>query len=274
MDESKRKKPSVFKRALLNQYNLIMLGGVGMFALATGTWLPLVVGAGAEVLWLALGADTGVFRRWVDKQDAKDAKQAALREATRLLSSLDAVYVQRFETLRRGADEIERLAQENKGLETALVKDEMGKLGELLHSFLKLSAAHHRLARYLHDNPVSDIERDIARCQRALKQETDTRVQASLKQALNLAHKRLKQHQQIEGGWKALSVQMDTLEKAFDYLKSHILGIGTREELAQELDDMVNGVSTVSEIEASTDELMQELRATGGARVVNLGKGS
>src|SRR5262245_57955743 len=78
MDEPKPKKPGVFKRALLNQYNLIMMGGVGIFALATGSLLPVMLGAGAEVLWLVLGADTSAFRRWVDKQDSKDAKQAML----------------------------------------------------------------------------------------------------------------------------------------------------------------------------------------------------
>src|SRR5207249_2239494 len=118
-------------------------------------------------------------------------------------------------TLRHAADEIRDLAEKNPGLETMLVQDEMAKLGQLLHSFLKLAAGHQRLSRYLHDDPVSEVERDIARCQRALRTEDDARVQASLKQALSLAQKRLRQHQQIEGAWKALSVQMDTLEKAF-----------------------------------------------------------
>jgi vacuolar-type H+-ATPase subunit E/Vma4 len=97
-------------------------------------------------------------------------------------------------------------------------------------------------------------------------------VQASLRQALELAQKRLKQHLQVEGAWKALSVQMDTLEKAFDFLKSHILGIGSGAELSEELDNLVSGVSTVTELEASTNELMEELRGQGAraARVVSL----
>jgi hypothetical protein len=137
-----------------------------------------------------------------------------------------------------------------------------------MHSFLKMAAVHQRLHHYIGGNAVTEIERDIARCQRTLKTEDDPRVQASLKQALALAQKRLKQYHQIEGAWKALSVQMDTLEKSFDYLKSHILGIGTREELAAELDNLVTGVATVAELESSTDDLMKELRATAAARAV------
>jgi len=265
---------SVLKRAFFNQYNFIMLGASGLMAAATGSFLPALIGVGAEVLWLVLGADSGPFRRWVALQEGKEAKQRMLAEVAQLAAGLDDEYQARFETLRKLADEIQELARENQGFETSLLQREMAKLGQLLHSFLKMAANHQRLQRYLSQNPVAEVERDIARSQRALKQETDPRVQASLKQALALAQKRLKQHQQVEGSWKSLSVQMDTLEKAFDYLKSHILGIGSGDELAEELDNLVSGVSTVSELEASTNQLMDDLKVESArnqvAKVINI----
>jgi hypothetical protein len=262
----KRKPGSVLKRAFFNQYNYILLGGSAMYALATGSWLPAVMGVGAEVLWLVVGADTGAFHKWVGKQEAREEQERLAAETTALLKTLDQDYAARHRALADVAYEIEQLARENKGLEAVLLKDEMSKLGQLLSSFLKMAAAHQRLARYMRDSPPGDVERDIARAQRSLKTEQDARVQASLKQALSLAQKRLRQHQEIEGAWKALSVQMETVEKSFDYLKSHILGIGTREELAAELDNLVDGVSSVAEIEASTDELMRELRVSAAGR--------
>jgi hypothetical protein len=261
---------SVLKRALMNQYNYILLGGTGLLALATGSWFPALVGVAAEVLWVVLGADSAPFRRWVALQESKEAKQRMLAEVAQLASTLESSYVERFDALRAMADEIQALARDNKGFEVSLLQTEMAKLGQLLHSFLKMAANHQRLQRYLSQNPVSDVERDIARCQRAMKQEADPRVQASLRQALELGQKRLKQHLQVEGAWKALSVQMDTLEKAFDYLKSHILGIGSGAELAEELDNLVSGVSTVTELEASTSELMDELRGAKAAKIISM----
>jgi hypothetical protein len=269
-DQPPRKPGSLLKRALLNQYNYILLGSTALFTLASGSWLPAVVGAGAEVLWLVLGADSSAFRRWVERQESRESREALRKQAVQMLASLEDDYRRRFAELDRVSAEIQSLAGENKGLETSLLATEMSKLGELLHSFLKMCATHQRLTRYLEGNPISDVERDIARCQRALKQEEDPRVQSSLKQALSLGGKRLRQHTQIEGAWKALSVQMDTVEKSFDYLKSHILGIGTQEELAQELDNLVTGVSSVAELEASTSELMTELHATAAARAATL----
>ena len=273
-DSAPSKPGNVLKRALLNQYNYIMLGSSALLSLAMGSWLPALVGVGAEILWVVLGADSAPFRRWVALQETKEAKQRMLAEVAQLAHTLEPEYSVRFEALRSMADEIQSLAQENKGFETSLLQAEMAKLGQLLHSFLKMAANHQRLQRYLAQNPVSDVERDIARCQRAMKQEEDPRVQASLRQALELAQKRLKQHLQVEGAWKALSVQMDTLEKAFDYLKSHILGIGSGAELAEELDNLVTGVSTVTELESSTNELIDELHGRAAqadkARVLSM----
>jgi hypothetical protein len=261
METKPLKRRSVLARALINQYNFIFLGGAGLFSLTTGSWLPALVGAGAEVLWAVLGADSQAFRRWAERQETKEEKQRLAAQAAQMLATLEDDYVERFGALRALVADINALAKDNEGFETALLQTEMAKLDELLASFLKMAASHQRLSHYLRANPTSDVERDITRGQRALRQEEDPRVQASLKQALALAQKRLKQHDQIENAWKALSVQMDTLEKAIDYLKSHILGIGTGAELAEELDNLVTGVSTVSELETSTNELMGELHA-------------
>jgi hypothetical protein len=274
MDDKQRKPGSLIKRALFNQYNYILLGGTFLFSLVSGSWLPAIVGLGAEVLWLVLGADSSVFRRWVDQQESKEAKQRMLLEISKMLASLEPSYADRFQALHRTSEEVQSLARENKGIEATLLQEELTKLGHLLFSFLKMAAQHQRLSRYLNDNPLSDVERDIARCQRALKQEEDPRVQSSLKQALSLAQKRLRQHEQIEGAWRALSVQMETLEKSLDFLKSHILNIGTREELAAELDGLITGVATISELESSTNDLMDELRsASSRAANLNASKG-
>jgi len=265
-------KQSLWKRAFFNQYNYILLGATALFSAATGSVLPAVVGVGAEVLWMVLGVDTKMFRRWVAAQDAKETQQRLAQERTELIYNLEDRYVQRYDTLRSLVAEIRKLAAENQGLETALIQDEMAKLDQLLDSFLRMSTAHQRLGNYLQQNPAADVEREIASDQRLLRQETDPRVQASLKQAISLAQKRLAKHEQIEGAWKSLSVQIDTLEKSFDYLKSHILGIGTREELAAALDDLVGGVASVSELEATTDDINDELKAAAAARSVSASK--
>src|SRR5690349_13311180 len=116
MEEKEPSKPgSVIKRAIFNQYNYIFLGGTGLLSLAMGSFLPALVGIGAEILWVVLGADSGPFRRWVAVQEGKEAKQRMLHEVAHLASTLEGDYVARFDTLRKMADEIQELARENQG---------------------------------------------------------------------------------------------------------------------------------------------------------------
>jgi hypothetical protein len=253
------KNDSPYRRAFLNQYNAILLGAAGLFALATFSWLPLAVGAGLEVLWMTFVPDSAFFQRWLGMQKSRESQERIKRETAAIFQQLDGSYTQRFLDLQQVADEILALSKENQSLETRLVEDELRKIGQVLFSFLRMARAHQRLAQFLADNPVSEIQADVTVATSQLRREQDSRVQASLRQALSLAEKRLRQHEQISNSAKALAVQMETLEKALGYLKSHIVAIGSHEELASELDGLVMGVDSVEQLEAETGSALAEL---------------
>lgn len=253
------KKRSIWSRAFWNQYNLILLGGAGLFAVATWSWLPLLVGAGAEALWMTLGADSRLFRRWVEKQEVHEKKKllAARSEAT--LHRLKPSYVERYGELWRLAGDIERQARENPSLEGRMVQREMDKLGQLLHTFIELAALHQRYAQFLIDNPERDMQRDIENAERALARETDRVVKRGLEQSLGLARKRLAQRGRIEAAHRLLGVRMDTLEKSLRYLQSHVISIGRGEELSQEIQSLIVGVESVEALSLDAEQLLGDL---------------
>lgn len=266
MTEKPQEKDSLYRRAFFNQYNGIMVGAAVLFGLATFSWLPLVVGAGLEVLWMTFVPDSGFFRRWVGMQKSRETQEKIKRDTETILQQLDRSYAERFLELQQVADEILALAKENQSLEARLVEDELQKIGQVLFSFLRMARAHQRLAHFLAESPLGEIKADLAECTSELRAAKDPRVQASLKQALSLAEKRLRQHEQIGNSAKALAVQMETLEKAMAYLKSHIVAIGTHEELASELDGLVMGVDSVEQMENETGDAIAELRQMGQQR--------
>jgi hypothetical protein len=252
-------KKSLLRRAFANQYNAILLGAAGVFALVTFSWVPLIIGAGVEALWLVLGTDTPFFRAWVERQENDEAKQELAQQAAHALATLAPAYVERFRALEQIAQDINRMADDNPSLETRLIQGEMDKLGKLLNSFLQMATMHQRLSSYLAQNSETEIQRDINRCEQALAAEKEREVRDSLQQSLGLAQKRMRQHTSIESAYKVVSVKMDTLEKSFRYLRSHILAIGKREELAEEIDGLILGVQSVEDLDAETDPLMEEL---------------
>lgn len=259
------KKKSLFRRAFANQYNYILLAGIGLFSIATFSWLPLLVGAGVEALWLTLGPDTPFFRRWALAQETAEQRERFEQQAAAAIGGLEPGYVARFKQLEALAQEIEKLAEENPSLETSLLQDEMKKLGSLLHSWLQLAAMHQRLGGSIGDNSETEIQREINRLERALAGEKSRDVQASLRQNLALEQKRMKQHQQITATFKVVTIKMDTLEKSLRYLRTHILSIGKREELTSELDELVLGVESVAELEREIDPLDDDLRRARAA---------
>ncbi len=273
--EVKPKKRSLFHRAFWNQYNAILMAAAGVFSLATFTWIPLVLGAGVEALWLVLGADSSPFKRWVAIQEGLEKKQQLKHDAEAALQALEPAYGARFRDLLACSERVQELAKANPCLETRLIQGEMDKLGQLLHSFLQMAVTHQRLGHYLADNDENELRRDIEASERALRNEQDAQVLAGLRQGLGLAQKRLKQHQQIEASWRALGVKMDTLEKSFRYLESHVVAISEQQQLAQEIDDLVVGVDAaadldgndgLADIEATLKQRQQAQQATRAAQ--------
>jgi hypothetical protein len=258
---SKPPRKSFLQRAFANQYNAILLGSAALFAVVTFSWLPLLVGAGVETLWLVLGTDTPFFRKWVEGQENAEAKEELAKQAAAALATLKPSYVERFRDLEKMAQDINRMAEDNPSLETSLIQGEMDKLGKLLNTFLQMATMHQRLSIYMAQNNETEIQRDINRCEQALAAERDREVKASLEQSLTLAQKRMRQHADIESAFKVVSVKMDTLEKSFRYLRSHILAIGKREELTEEIDGLIMGVESVEALNAETDPLIDELSA-------------
>src|SRR5437879_875707 len=53
------------KEAFHSQYNWIAMTGVGAFALLSGTFLPIILGAGLEMIYLAIVPQSSRFRRLI-----------------------------------------------------------------------------------------------------------------------------------------------------------------------------------------------------------------
>jgi hypothetical protein len=253
-------KRSLFHRAFHNQYNYILMGAAGLFSIVTFAWLPLLIGGGIEALWLVLGADSSPFKRWVAIQESLEAREELEQRAKESLGALEPAYLTRFKELERLSERIQALAKENPTFETQMLQGEMDKLGKLLHSFLDMAITHQRLGHYMADNNENDMRRDIEATERAMRNEQNAEVLAGLRQSMTLAQKRLKQHQSIEASYRLLGVKMDTLEKSLRYLESHVVAIQEKEELAQEIDELILGVDAVSEISTETEGTLAELR--------------
>jgi hypothetical protein len=242
------------RHAFVNQYNLILLGGAVLFTLAFASVIPLAVGVAAELVWLGAAPRSPAFRRWAERRNAAARLARLDLEARATLGALDPVYHARHAGLGRQSDEIVLLLSEQlgaRGPELDAVREKLAELGAV---FVRFSAVHERLARFVDETSVGDIEQEILRTREQLAAERDLAVRVTVRQALTLAERRLAQWEQIGNTRRAVEVKLDTLEKSFAYVRSRAMGLASSADVVRDLDALLGQVQTVSALEAETQE--------------------
>jgi hypothetical protein len=243
---------SLRRLAFTNQYNVIFIVAALAFSLAFLSPWPAIVGAVGELLWLTIGATSESFQRWAQNRVLEDQRSQRAADDATVVRGLEPVYATRTRALQSMADEIRRLARE-RGIDPRLFAGPDDRLEMLLASFVKMAALHQRLSRFVADGSPNHLEEEIVRLGQSLADEKDPAVRLSLRQALTLGQRRLKQHEQIESQRRALGVKMGTLEMSFDYLRSHVFSGSAPQELAIELQELVAGANFLTAAEAEAN---------------------
>ena len=243
---------SLRKLAFVNQYNVIFLCAAAAFSLALLSPWPLLIGGVVELLWLTIGSTSESFVRWAQQRVHDDQRSQRAADDATLVRDLEPAYASRARILVDMSNEIRRLARE-RGMDPRLFQGPDDRLELLLTSFVKMAVLHQRLSRFVADGSPNHLEEEIVRLGQALADEKDPAVRLSLRQALTLGQRRLKQHEQIESQRRALGVKMGTLEMSFDYLRSHVFSGSPPQELAAELQELVAGASFLGAAEAEAN---------------------
>jgi hypothetical protein len=122
-----------------------------------------------------------------------------------------------------------------------------------LQAFLSVCATHQRLSRVVAQSPVSELSAEISALLQSLSTETDLGVRASLRRALNVAERRIKQFEGNESAARSLELALSTLEKSLMMLKEGAAGLSTGPELCAELDAALSQLSRAAELEAERE---------------------
>lgn len=244
-------------RAFLLQYNLILLGGAMLFALAFASFAPLVAGAVLELAWLVVAPRTAAFRRWVDHRSSEERRARIDSETQSSLAPLDAAYRSRHAALGQQSQEITRLLSDQLGVHGVELDVVREKLAELGLAFARFSALHEQLSRFVTETPVTDIQQEISKTRGQLTSEKDLAVRVTVRQALALAERRLSQWERIGNTRRAVEIQLDTLEKSFSYVRSRAMGLAPAPEVHRDIDALLAQVRSLHALELEAHETVK-----------------
>lgn len=208
--------PSYLSAAFQWQYNLILLGGSAAFALASASKLPLLVGLGAEVVWLAIVPRLAAFRRHVVAAGDAERRARLDGEVQHNLRDLSPQHAERARVVSRNiALVVEQLGLAGDVAERA-VRADFEQLGL---GFVRLCRLEQRLATRLDEMRASPPEEELHELSRAYASEKDLGARFTLHQGIKLAQRKIEQQSRVFELRRQVELKLSLIEQSLTHLR-------------------------------------------------------
>ncbi|MBX7101814.1 MAG: hypothetical protein K1X89_29130 [Myxococcaceae bacterium] len=252
--------PNYLKAAFLNVYNLSLLGGAAVAAMATGDWFIGAAAAGVEALWLLLGPDLRPFKRAVDQAEREARDKADRERVNKLIESLPQRDWQRAKALDELKREIERDMQHNPSFQAILLQSELDKLAQLHSSFVTLATACNRAETYLGATDRKEVDRQMESQKAILDRSSDPAVKDIAQKNLEVLSKRQLTIKDIENFLARARGQMNLIENSVRLLRDQALTMTSPSQLGEQLDDLLTGVDAIQQSAKDTEAMLTASR--------------
>ncbi|MGH2375664.1 MAG: hypothetical protein ACRDIC_19615 [bacterium] len=248
-DPSEPRRPRILQ-ALLQDFNLIGLGGVAALAVLTGSPIPLIVGGAVEALYLINAPGSRWFERYLALQRARHRGQRREAWRQRTLTALPRAERERFHaTQHRLAGARDSLNQETRLLAHA----ELDRVEDLLDQILDL--LHVRAAAKAHLSTIDSgaLGQEMEDVRRRIKETDHPGLIRVEEQRLEVLVKRLEEYRQMKRSLQIVTSQISTLEHSIAYLADKLVSWNAAGREPQGLKEILAGVE-------STEQAMNQVR--------------
>jgi hypothetical protein len=234
------------RAALTNQYNVILVLGAVAFAAALASWLPVILALLGEAGWLFIGPRLDTFRQYTDACIAR-------ADNARVIDALSPEYAERVSSVEKDAREIEALCGSRVDLSGDQKQEVVRRVRPAVQTYLSVCAMHQRLRRVASQAPINELQAEVSALLQSLSTETDLGVRASLRRALNVGERRIKQFEGNEYASRSLELALQTMQQSLAMLKEGAAGLSTGPELCAELDAATTQLSRAAALEAERE---------------------
>jgi hypothetical protein len=240
------------KEALRWQYNWIGLAGAAMFALVSGTGLPLVMAAGLELIYLSLVPQSSAFRRLVRSWKYAEEKQRREMKLSAMLDELPNDLRARYSNLcgicKGIRENYSRLSST-----TQIFFGQMDeKLSGLLSAYLRMLHSAHQHAEYLRTTKPDAITREMEALKKTLESDPP-KVQEINRRRIEILNKRLEKFEKVKENRRVVDAQSSAIEDVLQLIRDQSVTLRDPQQLSEQLENLVKDVEqteqTVREVE-------------------------
>ncbi|MFN7920459.1 MAG: hypothetical protein U0Q16_10200 [Bryobacteraceae bacterium] len=241
------------KEAFQWQYNVIGMLGAGAFAVLSGTAVPLVLAAGAELMYLATVPQMSRFQRLVRSWKFSEEQKQRDDQLRQMLYMLPEGYRNRYGELRALADSIGSNYRRLSANSQMFLDQLQQQLNGLLASFIRLSQAavlHHE---YLTSTKPDDISREANDLRQRLAKDP-LKVQEINKKRIEILEKRLDKYGKIRENRQVIDAQLQAIQDVLNLIRDQSMTMTDPQQVSDRLDSLVKDVE-------HTEQTIQEMEA-------------
>ena len=244
---------SFLRHAFVNGVNLTVLGGATVASLALLNPLPILIAAGAELVYLGIVPSLPRFKRFVRSKRERARHLLEEKSTGSMIESLSPNQRESYFVLRDLRDRI----LENYGRVPgggALAETSTARMDGLLASFVRLLTTLNSYRRYLTNTDRKAIEKELADLRHELSGEhgDSEKVREVKQRRVEILEKRLERFDRAAESRELISHQLASIDDFMRLLHEQSITLRDPDVLGQQLDHLA------VEIQA-TDETVREM---------------
>jgi hypothetical protein len=241
------------KEAFHLQYNWIAMVGAGAFAVVSGSFLPIILAGGLELMYLAIVPQNWRFQRLVRSWKFSEQQQKQQQQLGNLLRMLPADLQSRYIHAAQVCGSIRTNFAQFSSTSQIFLQQIDSRLHGLLNGYARLLSSAAQQQQYLKTAEQDGIKHEIASLQKSLSSDPP-KVQEINKKRIEILTKRLEKFDKISENRKVVDAQCSAVEDVLMLVRDQSVTMRDPQQVSERLDSLVKDVEqteqTVQQVEA------------------------
>lgn len=244
---------SFVKAALKWQYNWIAMAGAAAFAVVSGSALPILLGAGVELMYLSLVPNNARFQRLVRSWQYEDEKRRYEVKLSAMFRELPPEMRTRYAHVSEVCEGIRANYAKLSATSQIFVRQMEDKLQGLQQGYVRLLWAAHQQRDYLQLTNPAAIQHEMEQLQKELPSDAP-KVQEINRKRIEILAKRLEKFEKIRENRQVVDAQCAATEDVLQLIRDQSVTMRDPRQISDQLENLVQDVEqteqNVKEVEA------------------------
>jgi len=244
------------KEALKWQYNWIGLAGAALFALVSGTGMPLVLAAGLELIYLSLVPRSSRFRRLVRSWKYAEQKREREMKLSAMFNEMPPELRTRYAALDTMCQTIRANYSRLSSTSQMFLEQMAQRLDGLLEAYLRLLYAYFQHSQYLETTDPEAIRHQTDQLQRTLTSDSP-QVQEINRRRVEILTKRLERFDKVRENQKVVQAQCLAIEDILELIRDQSVTMRDPQQVSDQLESLVHDVEQTEETVRQVESIFE-----------------